>query len=136
MNTKIGGILSLVSETLFIYSLLNFVMISRIQYYSVSDSIIRSVFPSYILFFLFMCISGIIGWVGLIIPHVGRMIVGPDHRKLLPASFMIGAAYLLVIDNISRSLFSAEIPIGILTAIVGAPFFAYILRNPKAGWAG
>lgn len=82
-----------------------------------------------------VCVSGIIGWVGLIIPHVGRMLVGPDHTRLLPATFMLGASYLLIIDNLSRSMFSAEIPIGILTAILGAPFFAYILRNPKAGWS-
>jgi len=79
-------------------------------------------------------VSGMIGWVGLIIPHIARMLVGPDHRKLLPASIAIGAAYLLVIDNLARTVTSAEIPLGILTAIVGAPFFAYLIRKTRGGW--
>jgi iron complex transport system permease protein len=57
--------------------------------------------------------------------------VGPDHRVLLPASLALGATYLLLIDNLARTLISAEIPLGILTAIVGAPFFAYLLRRTK-----
>jgi iron complex transport system permease protein len=79
-------------------------------------------------------VCGIIGWVGLIIPHVGRMLVGPDHRRLLPACIGLGAAYLIVIDDISRTLISSEIPLGILTAIVGAPFFAFLLRKTQGGW--
>ncbi|NLE89860.1 MAG: iron chelate uptake ABC transporter family permease subunit, partial [Dehalococcoidales bacterium] len=81
-----------------------------------------------------VCVSGIIGWVGLVIPHVGRMLVGPDHKALLPASISIGACYLLVMDNIARTAISAEIPLGILTAVIGAPFFAYLLRRTKGGW--
>lgn len=81
-----------------------------------------------------VCISGMIGWVGLVIPHISRMIVGPDHCKLLPASFAIGATYLVIIDNIARSASSAEIPLGILTAIIGLPFFAYLIRKTKGGW--
>jgi iron complex transport system permease protein len=81
-----------------------------------------------------VCISGIIGWVGLVIPHVGRMLVGPDHKYLLPASFLLGASYLLLVDDLARTLTAAEIPLGILTAIVGAPFFAYLLRKSKVGW--
>ncbi len=81
-----------------------------------------------------VCISGIIGWVGLIIPHIGRMLVGPDYKKLLPASILIGAAYLLLVDDLARTLTTAEIPLGIITAIVGAPIFAYILRKKKTGW--
>jgi iron complex transport system permease protein len=81
-----------------------------------------------------VCVSGVIGWVGLIIPHVGRMLVGPDHKALLPASISIGACYLLIMDNIARTAISAEIPLGILTAILGAPFFAYLLRKTKGGW--
>lgn len=80
-------------------------------------------------------ICGIVGWVGLVIPHVCRMIVGPDHRKLLPATLSVGAAYLLLIDNLSRLVIASEIPLGILTAVVGAPFFAYLLRKSKGGWA-
>ncbi|MDY6971537.1 MAG: iron ABC transporter permease [Thermodesulfobacteriota bacterium] len=81
-----------------------------------------------------VCVSGVIGWVGLVIPHIGRMLVGPDHRVLLPATLAIGAAYLLMIDNLARILTATEIPLGILTAIVGAPFFAYLLRRTKGGW--
>jgi iron complex transport system permease protein len=81
-----------------------------------------------------VCVSGIIGWVGLIIPHVGRMLVGPDHRWLLPASIALGAAYVLLMDDLARTVTSAEIPLGILTAIIGAPFFAYLLRRSKGGW--
>ncbi len=78
-------------------------------------------------------VCGIIGWVGLVIPHIGRMLVGPDHKVLLPASLAIGAAYLIVIDDLARSMISAEIPLGILTAIVGAPFFAFLLRRTRGG---
>jgi len=81
-----------------------------------------------------VCISGIIGWVGLIIPHVGRILVGPDHKKLIPASMLLGASYLLFVDDVARSVISTEIPIGILTAIIGAPFFAYLIRKSKSGW--
>lgn len=82
-----------------------------------------------------VCISGIIGWVGLVIPHIGRMLVGPDYKKLLPASISLGAFYLLLIDNCARTLTSVEIPLGILTAIIGAPFFAYLLRRSEVGWS-
>ncbi len=78
-------------------------------------------------------VCGIIGWVGLVIPHIGRMLVGPDHRALLPASIALGAAYLLFIDNLARTVTSAEIPLGILTSIIGAPFFAYMLRQTQGG---
>lgn len=78
--------------------------------------------------------TGIIGWIGLVVPHLGRMIVGPDHKKLILVSFIFGGIFLLLIDNISRTLTSTEIPIGILTAIVGAPFFIIIFRKSKTGW--
>lgn len=81
-----------------------------------------------------VCVAGVIGWIGLIIPHVARMIVGPDHKSLLPASLCIGAAYLLLIDDAARNLTAAEIPLGILTAMVGTPVFAYLLRKTKGGW--
>lgn len=80
-------------------------------------------------------IAGIIGWVGLVVPHIARMLVGPDHRKVLPASFFIGGMYLLLVDDVARTLTAAEIPIGILTAIVGAPFFAYVLARQEVGWS-
>jgi iron complex transport system permease protein len=82
-----------------------------------------------------VCISGTIGWVGLVIPHVGRMLVGPNHKVLLPVSLLLGAVYLLLIDDIARVAASVEIPIGVLTAIVGVPFFIYLLSRSGRGWA-
>ena len=78
-----------------------------------------------------VCISGIIGWIGIMIPHIGRLLVGPDHQHLLPVSMLLGAAYLLAVDTVARSLLGTEIPIGILTAILGAPVFAFLLRKTK-----
>ena len=76
--------------------------------------------------------SGMIGWVGLVIPHLCRKLTGSDYRYLMPASFLAGAAFLLIVDDISRNLLAVEIPIGILTAFIGAPFFLYlILRKEK-----
>ena len=80
-------------------------------------------------------ISGIVGWVGLIIPHMARMIVGPDNRVLLPASLSLGASFLLLIDNISRAVIAIEIPIGILTAIIGVPIFSYLLKRGYSEWS-
>ncbi len=80
-------------------------------------------------------ISGIIGWVGLVVPHIARMITGPQHKKLLPMTVFLGASFLLVVDDIARSLLSIEIPLGILTALIGAPFFAYLLQTKKVGWS-
>ena len=77
---------------------------------------------------------GIIGWVGQVIPHVCRMIVGPDHKVLIPATMLVGATYLLIIDNLCRLVSTNEIPLGILTAVVGAPVFAYLLRKTRGGW--
>ncbi len=79
-------------------------------------------------------ISGMIGWVGLVMPHIGRMLVGPCNKKLLPVSALLGGIYMLIIDNICRTALSVEIPIGILTAIVGVPFFLYLIRKGKQGW--
>jgi iron complex transport system permease protein len=79
-------------------------------------------------------VSGIIGWIGLVIPHVTRMIVGPDHRILLPASLALGATFLLLIDDIARTATASEIPLGIISGLIGAPFFAYLLRKTKGGW--
>jgi iron complex transport system permease protein len=78
-----------------------------------------------------VCISGIIGWIGIMIPHIGRLIVGPDHKYLLPISMLIGAAYLVTVDTIARTALVTEIPIGILTAIFGAPVFALLLRKTQ-----
>lgn len=83
---------------------------------------------------LTVVIAGMIGWVGLIIPHITRMLVGPDNKILVPASALIGAIYLIAVDNVSRMLFVVEIPMGIVTSLVGIPFFVLILRKAQKGW--
>jgi len=79
-------------------------------------------------------VTGIIGWIGLVIPHIARMLVGPDFRRLLPVAMLIGAAYLLVVDMLARSIADIEVPLGILTATVGAPFFLWLLIAGRRGW--
>ena len=77
-------------------------------------------------------VGGIIGFVGLIVPHIMRIILGPDHRLLLPASVIAGGIFLVVADAIARTVIApTEIPVGIITALVGAPFFFYVLRRRK-----
>lgn len=77
-------------------------------------------------------ISGIIGWVGLVIPHMARMIMGSSFARILPASLLMGGIYLLLIDNLSRSVVAVELPVGILTAVLGAPFFVFLLAKTRA----
>jgi iron complex transport system permease protein len=79
-------------------------------------------------------VSGVVGWIGLLVPHVARMLVGPDFSRLLPASLMLGAAYLIGVDTLARSIAAIEVPLGILTAAIGAPFFLYILITARRGW--
>lgn len=74
-----------------------------------------------------IAISGMVGWVGLIIPHLARLVVGPNFRTLLPASILIGGTFLLIVDDIARTALITEIPLSILTAIIGAPFFLFLL---------
>lgn len=74
-------------------------------------------------------VSGVIGWVGLVIPHLTRRLVGNNYRHLMPASMLLGAVFLLLVDNLSRNLFATEIPIGILTSFIGAPFFLYLITR-------
>lgn len=77
-------------------------------------------------------VSGMIGWVGLVIPHLTRMLVGCDYRVSLPSTMLLGASFLMFVDNFARMLTTSEIPLGILTAFIGAPFFLYlILREGK-----
>ncbi|MCE5242217.1 MAG: iron ABC transporter permease [Syntrophobacteraceae bacterium] len=83
---------------------------------------------------LTVCLGGIIGWVGLVIPHIGRMLVGPDNRLLLPVVATIGATYLVIVDDFARTLFRVEIPLGILTALMGIPFFVVVVRKAGKGW--
>ena len=78
--------------------------------------------------------SGMIGWVGLVIPHLCRKLTGSDCRRLLPASMALGALFLLLVDNVSRNLAATEIPIGILTAFIGAPFFIYLMTRKENVW--
>lgn len=82
-----------------------------------------------------VAIAGIVGWVGLIIPHIARMLVGNNNERVLPVSLALGGGYLLIIDTLARTLTAAEIPLSILTAIVGAPFFAYLLRKTGGSWS-
>ncbi|URZ14213.1 putative ABC transporter permease protein [Clostridium felsineum DSM 794] len=89
------------------------------------------IFCSTILTTSSVAIGGIIGWVGLVIPHVARILVGSNYKKLVPCSILLGASYLLLIDDLARSMFSMEIPIGILTSLIGAPFFIIILLKRK-----
>lgn len=81
-----------------------------------------------------VAVAGIVGWVGLVIPHLARMIAGPNYKTLVPASFLLGGIFLLIVDNVARCLFTMEIPLGILTSIIGAPFFIYLLMKRKKGW--
>lgn len=74
-----------------------------------------------------VAISGVIGWIGLVIPHIVRMILGCDTRKTIPSSIFLGASFLILVDTISRMISTSEVPIGILTSIVGAPFFLYLI---------
>lgn len=82
-----------------------------------------------------VCISGLIGWIGLIIPHFARFLVGPNHRHLLPASFLSGSIFMLLVDDVARSATSLEIPLGILISLIGAPLFlVFLSKSTKKSW--
>ena len=83
---------------------------------------------------LVVSISGIIGWVGIVVPHLARMLVGPDFRKLIPTSVSIGICYLLVVDDLCRTLTASEIPLGVITGIIGVPLFLYFIYKKKVSW--
>jgi len=83
---------------------------------------------------LSVVMAGIIGWVGLIIPHIVRMVVGPSHTLLMPLSALAGAIFLLLADSVSRLAMSVEIPIGILTSLIGIPVFIIVLKNARSAW--
>lgn len=76
-----------------------------------------------------VAVSGIIGWVGLVIPHMARRMVGNDYKKLIPATMLFGAIFMLLVDNICRNVWTTDLPIGILTSFVGAPFFIYLITK-------
>lgn len=80
-----------------------------------------------------VCLGGLIGWVGLMIPHIGRALVGPDYKRLIPSCAMIGAAYLVLMDDIARSILSLELPLGVVTSIMGAPFFVSLIIRRREG---
>lgn len=80
-----------------------------------------------------VAVAGMVGWVGLIVPHLARFLVGSDHRVLVPASMLLGGAFLMLVDDVCRSVYTTEIPLSILTAILGAPLFVYLIcRQRKA----
>jgi len=79
-------------------------------------------------------VGGVIGWVGLVIPHAARTLVGPDHQRLIPATMALGAVFLLLIDTMSRTLLPAEVPLGVFTGVVGVPLLLIILRVNRTGW--
>lgn len=82
-----------------------------------------------------VAVTGIISLVGLIVPHVCRMLFGPDNKRLIPLSMALGASYLTIVDTIARNLFTFEVPVGIFTTLLGAPFFIFLLRKVRnAGW--
>jgi iron complex transport system permease protein len=81
-----------------------------------------------------VAISGIIGWVGLIMPHIARMLVGPNFDRLLPSAMLLGAGYLLIVDTLARTIAVTEVPLGILTAFLGAPFFLWLLARGREAW--
>lgn len=81
-----------------------------------------------------VAISGMIGWVGLVIPHFARSIVGPNYQILLPVTLLIGGSFLLIVDTLARTILPMEIPLGILTSLIGAPFFIYLLVHSRRGW--
>jgi iron complex transport system permease protein len=80
-------------------------------------------------------VAGIIGWVGLIMPHLARGLVGPDYGRLLPVSAVLGGVYLVLVDDLARMAGPLEMPLGILTALIGAPFFIFLLARTRRAWA-
>ena len=82
-----------------------------------------------------VAIAGVIGWVGLVIPHIARMAVGPSFDRLLPTAMLLGGSYLLLVDTLARTMARIEVPLGILTAMIGAPFFLWLLAKGREGWS-
>lgn len=81
-----------------------------------------------------VAVVGVIGLVGLVVPHMTRILIGPDNRRAMPASLALGGSFLLIVDNCSRAAASFEVPIGIFTTLIGGPFFIFLLRRSKLGW--
>jgi len=83
---------------------------------------------------LSVSVAGVVGWVGIVVPHLARLLVGPDFRVLLPVSASLGASYLILIDGICRTLTASEIPLGVITGIIGAPLFIYFIYKGRVNW--
>ena len=81
-----------------------------------------------------IAVAGVIGMIGLAVPHMVRMLLGPDNRHTLPASFAFGGAFLLLVDTVSRTLAAFEIPVGVFTTLLGGPFFIFLLKKARIGW--
>ncbi len=81
-----------------------------------------------------VAISGVIGWIGLVIPHFARLITGPDFSRLLPVSVLLGAGFLVAVDTLARSIANIEVPLGVLTAFIGTPLFLWQLTTARRGW--
>jgi iron complex transport system permease protein len=81
-----------------------------------------------------VAVAGVIGLIGLVVPHMVRMMIGPDNTRSMPASFAFGGAFLLLVDDCSRSLTSFELPVGVFTTLLGGPFFVYLLKRARVGW--
>jgi iron complex transport system permease protein len=79
-------------------------------------------------------ISGVVGWVGLLVPHFARLLVGPDFRRLLPVSVLLGAVFMLAVDTLARTVARIEIPLGVLTAFLGTPIFIWLLATTRRSW--
>jgi iron complex transport system permease protein len=81
-----------------------------------------------------VAISGVVGWVGLVIPHIARLVVGPNFDRLLSTAMLLGAAYMLVVDTLARTIAETETPLGVLTAFIGAPVFVWLLASGRRSW--
>ncbi len=81
-----------------------------------------------------VAVAGVVGWIGLLIPHVARLLVGPSFGRLLPASVLLGGAFLCGVDTLARSAASVELPLGVLTAVAGTPLFVWVLARARTGW--
>lgn len=92
------------------------------------------IFSSTLLTASSICICGMVGWVGLIMPHISRLLTGANYGKMLPVSILSGAIFMLLVDNVSRVIIPGELPVGILTSLIGAPLFIYLLFSGRKEW--
>jgi iron complex transport system permease protein len=81
-----------------------------------------------------VALAGMIGWVGLVVPHIARLVTGPLNRSVIPTSALLGAIFLVIADGLSRNIAYAEVPIGVVTELLGVPAFILVLRHLRRGW--